>query len=185
MNTLKLYMILLGCRPKGRHTEQHDMFFGIGHSLSDLVPQIKAFWPELKGNIHIDAWREVTEVDGYEIKVMPRGEVVKSNQSLFFLNLGGYKKEEFEEYHYKVLTVTGTLDEAKLHAKQTAFYKHTGFTGSHIDDRYGVDTDDAHEVKDILPDQSKEKYKLHISHNPQAPKDTLYLGYLPLFKIPG
>ncbi|MGN6440105.1 MAG: DUF1543 domain-containing protein [Agriterribacter sp.] len=33
-------MLLLGCKPAGRHTEQHDVFFGIGASLKDLIPDI-------------------------------------------------------------------------------------------------------------------------------------------------
>lgn len=52
---VKLYMLMLGCKPKGRFTEQHDIFFGIGNSLKDLIPQMKIFWPEAKGQIHIDA----------------------------------------------------------------------------------------------------------------------------------
>jgi hypothetical protein len=36
MNDLKLYMLLLGCKPAGRNTEQHDLFFGMRASLSDV-----------------------------------------------------------------------------------------------------------------------------------------------------
>ena len=178
-------MLLLGCRPKGRHTEQHDVFFGIGNSLSELIPAINDFWPEAKGNIHIDAWREVTHVDGFEISVVSHREKTNNSPSLFFLNLGGYKENEFEEYHYKNLSVANSLDEAKLSAKQTAFYKHTGFPGavSHIDDRFGVDTDDAHEVKDILPASIRAQYSIQISPSEVSNKDHWQLGYLPLFKI--
>jgi hypothetical protein len=187
MTSPKLFMMLLGCRPKGRHTEQHDIFFSIGNSLSDLVQSINEFWPEVKGNIHIDAWREVTHVDGYKISVIPRGDSHQKNEKhLFFLNLGGYKENEFEEYHYKILSVAKSLDEAKARSKETAFYKHTGFKGavSHIDDRYGVDTDDAFEVIDILPASVKEKFELTISADLTGENDSLRLGYLPLFKIP-
>lgn len=186
MTSPKLFMLLLGCRPKGRHTEQHDIFFTIGHSLSEIVPAVNAFWPEVKGNIHIDAWREVTQVEGYKIDVVPRGQVSdKAERRLFFLNLGGYKQDEFEEYHYKMLVVAGTMDEAKVPAKETAFYKHTGFKGavSHIDDRYGVDTDDFFEVPDILPAAIKEEYELQISPNPDGQDDSIHLGYLPLFRV--
>jgi hypothetical protein len=62
----KLFMILLGCKPKGRHTEQHDIFFTIGKSIKDIIPHIESFWKD-GGTIHIDAWREVTEVDGNAI----------------------------------------------------------------------------------------------------------------------
>jgi hypothetical protein len=60
MKIANLYMIMLGCTPKGRFTEQHDIFFGIGTSVKELVPDMKAFWPDAKGKIHIDAWQKVT-----------------------------------------------------------------------------------------------------------------------------
>ena len=53
MSQLKLFMLLLGCKPPGRHVEQHDVFFGIAGSLDELIPEIKAFWPETD-KIHID-----------------------------------------------------------------------------------------------------------------------------------
>ena len=87
---------MIGCRPKGRFTEQHDIFFGIGNSLSELVPQMKAFWPEAKGKIHIDAWREVTNVDNHTIEIVSKVDAVANASQLFFINLGGYKENEFE-----------------------------------------------------------------------------------------
>src|SRR5688572_19507954 len=107
MNSLKLFMLLLGCKPSGRNTEQHDIFFGIGSGLKELLPDIMRFWPEAGGRIHIDAWREVTQVDGYTVSIMSREEAGASSNSavpkLFFINLGGYKPGEFEEFHYKML----------------------------------------------------------------------------------
>lgn len=46
-------MVLLGCTPKGRTTEQHDVFFGIAENLSELTSQMNKFWPEAKGKLHI------------------------------------------------------------------------------------------------------------------------------------
>src|SRR5690606_6603427 len=112
------------------NTEQHDMFFAIGEQMKDLVPAIKAFWPEAKGDIHVDAWREVTQVGGYQVQVMPRIEEASgapAENKLFFLNLGGYKPNEFDEFHYKLLAVAPDKAGAVKQAKQTAFYKHTGF----------------------------------------------------------
>lgn len=86
MSNLKLYMVLLGCKPQGRFIEQHDVFFGIGRYLKELGPQIIASWPEAKGNIHIDAWREVTNVDGYSIKISGSNSTdLHENAKLFFL----------------------------------------------------------------------------------------------------
>src|ERR1700710_437403 len=98
----KLYMLLLGCKPKGRNTEQHDVFFGIANDIKELIPAIKQFWPEAAGEIHIDAWREVNCVDGFSIKVEEKiaGQDAetskKKDYDLFFINLGGYKENEFD-----------------------------------------------------------------------------------------
>lgn len=184
---LKLYMVMLGCKPKGRFTEQHDIFFGIGKSLGDVVPQMIDFWPEAKGKIHIDAWREVTKVDDFLIEIIPKNSVSELiSSSLFFINLGGYKENEFEEYHYKILTIAENLSEASKKAKATTFYKHCGFKGatSHIDDKYGVDVDDIYNVADILSQQCKENYSLKISKaTPFLGEDPLHIGYLKLDKI--
>ena len=188
MENIKLYMLLLGCKPKGRFTEQHDIFFGAGHSLKELVPDITAFWPEpLK--IHIDAWREVTEVDGYHISLLPKENFVaeKKNGQLFFLNLGGYKENEFEEFHYKMLVVAKDKTEAINRAKTSVFYKHTGFDGanSHIDDKYGVDVDDIYEIEEILSPAIKEKYMISIEPVVGLEKDDWHLGYTKLSSLMG
>jgi hypothetical protein len=185
-NNLKLFMIMLGCRPKGRFTEQHDIFFGIGNSLKELIPKMKAFWPEAKGQIHIDVWREVTIVDNYKIEVVSKSEVTEQELNLFFINLGGYKENEFEEFHYKIVTVANTLGEASKKSKETSFYKHCGFKGatSHIDDKFGIDVDDIYNVKEILELDLKEKFALKITKSENEIKeDELHIGYLKLEKI--
>lgn len=181
-------MLLLGCKPNGRFTEQHDIFFGAGESLKDLVPDILSFWPDA-GKIHIDAWRTVTEADGYEIKLVPRenetNTIDTNNPQLFFINLGGYKENEFEEFHYKMLVVGKDKGEAIQKAKESAFYQHTGFTGavSHIDDKYGVDVDDLYEIEDILPMSIKEKYSVQLTSKDAIPKDEWILGYTKLSSL--
>ncbi len=179
---------MLGCTPEGRYTEQHDIFFGIGKSLKELIPEMKAFWPEAKGQIHIDAWREVTMVDNFSIEIVAKKALDNNPDSdnLFFINLGGYKENEFEEYHYKMLTIAGNLGLASKNAKATTFYKHCGFKGatSHIDDKYGIDVDDIYNVADILTDTYKEKYSLNITKIERFfEEDPLHIGYLKLDKI--
>ncbi|MFE3871226.1 DUF1543 domain-containing protein [Flavobacterium sp. ZS1P70] len=121
---LKLYMVMLGCTPKGRLTEQHDIFFGIGNSLKNLVSQMKKFWPEAKGKIHIDAWREVSAIENFSIKISAKDSTLNSSSdNLFFINLGGYKENEFKEYHYKILTVAESMGLASKKARRSTFYK--------------------------------------------------------------
>ena len=176
---------MLGCRPKGRFTEQHDIFFGIGKTLKELVPNMKAFWPEAKGQIHIDAWREVTAVDNFKIEVVAKGTAIESKSQLFFINLGGYKENEFEEYHYKVLAVGDSLSDATKKAKETTFYKHCGFKGatSHIDDKFGIDIDDLFNVKEILTLNLIEQFELQITPTMLFEEDQLHIGYLKIDKI--
>ena len=178
----KLYMLLIGATPPGRHTEQHDVFFGIGDSIRDLIPQVIEFWPEAKKGIHLDAWREVTLVNGYFISVTDDPDHHSETQ-LFFINLGGYKKGEFEEFHYKMIVAAPDKGEAVKAAKQTAFFCHTGFreANAHIDDKYGVDVDDIYAIPDILPASLKGKYSLAITPaQPGAVDDFIHLGYFKL-----
>lgn len=180
----RLFMVVLGATPNRRLTEQHDVFFGIAQSLGELVPQMIAFWPEADGKIHIDSWREVTAVDGYVIEVVPKNE--KSNdKQLFFLNLGGYKPGDLEEYHYKILSVANDMASAVRQSKSSAFYKHFGFKGaeSHVDDKYGVDVDDLHNVNDILADVFRQQYALQITPSGNLSEDELHIGYLKISKL--
>lgn len=184
MERLKLFMVMIGATPEGRFTEQHDIFFGIGDSLKALVPAMKAFWPEANGRIHIDCWREVTVVEGFRLSVVPKKER-PNNKQLFFLNLGGYRENEFEEYHYKVLAVGATTAEAIKKAKTTAFFKHCGFKGaeSHIDDKYGIGVDDVYPVKDMLSGASRDLYAISITPDPDATEDVLHVGYVRIERL--
>jgi hypothetical protein len=183
---LKLFMLLLGCKPKGRLTEQHDIFFGIGQSLKDLIPAINAFWPEAEGKIHIDAWREVISINTRGVvAVIPRSKAEKISPKLFFINLGGYKEHQFDEQHYRFLVIAKDKGEAIEKAKQTEFYTLNGFPGapSHIDDKYGIDVDDIYEIEDILPADIKKKYAIGVIPGIHSQPDEIHLGYLKLSKI--
>lgn len=179
--TRKLYMVLLGCTPDGRLTEQHDIFFGIGTGIKDLVKDMYAFWPD-SGGLHVDAWREVTIVNGYSITIVPKAEDQPTDEKLFLLNLGGYRPGEFEEYHYKSLVVAKSMGHAIKAAKKTAFYKHYNFKGgeSHIDEKYALDIDDMHKVEDILAPHLKALYNINISKVENGIEDELHIGYLKL-----
>lgn len=177
-------MVLLGGKPDGRHTEQHDMFFGIAEKLQDLVDDFVTFWPEMRGKMHIDCWREVTQVDGYNVCIEPKTNTDHGSQ-LFFLNLGGYKPNDFEEYHYKMLVAAEDKSKAIQSAKQTAFFKHYSFDGatSHIDDKYGVDVDDIYHIEEILPEKMKSQYSIVLKPALEKQEDELHIGYLKMDRL--
>ena len=186
---LKLYMILLGSRAPGRHVEQHDYFFAIGTGLKELVPDMKAFWRGTSGNLHIDGWREVNTVDGYEVKVVLKSDgFMETAEKLFFINLGGYQEGKLEEQHYTVLTVQKDRATAIQQSKKTVFFKTNTIAGmkganSHIDDKYGIDVDDIYQIDDILIPEHRAKYHIQLTPKANLPEDQIYLGYFRLDKL--
>lgn len=183
---MKLFQILIGCTPPGRHIEQHDIYFGIAENIVDMIPQLQQFWPEVAQTMHLDGYKSISSIDDYSVTIVPKDDNRVSDAQLFFINLGGYKPEEFEEYHYKMVIAAPTKADAIKKAKQTAFYKHTGFKGaeSHIDDKYGIDIDDFFAIEDILQEELKSVYKILVQKT-DAPKvaDELHLGYFQLKKL--
>lgn len=182
----KLYMVLLGSKAPGRNVEQHDYFFGIGASLKELLPEMQAFWPEAKEGLHIDAWRQVSAVEGYTIHITARDRSAPpaDQKKLFFINLGGYLHGHFEEQHHIHLTVQNDQASAIQEAKRTAFYKTNSIKSglSHIDDKYGIDVDDIYRIDDLLSPDQKDKYGISILPGSKLPEDEIHLGYLKLDK---
>ena len=175
-------MLVIGGKPDNRLIEQHDVFFAVGEELKDLVPQLNEFWPDLVGKMHIDSWRKISKVGDYGINLQPKSAVNNSQiLKLFFVNLGGYKADDMEEYHYKQLVVALDMGEAIKIAKESVFWKH--HDSSHIDDKYGVDVDDIYEVKDLLNPSIKESYGLEIISDEGRAADRLEVGYLKISKL--
>ena len=179
-----LFMVVIGGKPDGRFTEQHDVFFGIGDGLKDLVPSMYEFWPALEGRMHIDSWRKISQIGDYKIQINPLSNQRQSlEKRLYFVNLGGYKPNDMEEYHYKQLAVAESLGDATRLAKDSVFWKH--HESSHIDDKYGIDVDYIYEVVDLLNPTFKEKYYILIQEASNIPEDTLEVGYLKISKLVG
>ncbi|WP_201546419.1 DUF1543 domain-containing protein [Psychrobacter immobilis] len=184
-----LFMVQLGGRPKGRLIEQHDIFFGIANQVSELVDDINQHWPEVKNKWHIDSYRAISKVDNYAIKLVESSSQAESanDLKLFFINLGGYQRGSFEEFHYKLLTVAATQADAIKQAKQSEFYK--AFTykdkespfnaASHIDDKFAVDIDDIYNINDLISNiQLLIEPITNESHELVNADDKEYVGYL-------
>ncbi|WP_407402085.1 DUF1543 domain-containing protein [Chryseobacterium sp.] len=179
---MKLFYILLGATPQGRNVEQHDVFFGIAETIKELYPAIREFWKEAGQTYHMDGYQEVKYADGYEVKIVPREKNPLLKQ-LYFVNLGGYKKGYFEEFHQQSLLVGFSMAEIVKKAKASTFYKTMGFPKavSHIDEKYGVDIDDVFAVDDILPLAMKEKYSIILE--PTDTKDQINFSKVGYIKI--
>jgi len=180
----KLFMLLIGATPPGRNIEQHDVFFGIGETIKELIPSLLQFWPEAKNKIHIDAWREVHYVNGHKVTVVTTDDKRQGSAKLFFINLGSYKENEFEEFHYKMIVAARDKSEAIAASKTTAFFLHnSGIKGanSHIDDKYGIDVDDIYEIGDILGKEIKGQFRILVEPvGGEVADDEIHLGYFKL-----
>ena len=177
---MQLFMLKIGATLPGRLIEQHDVLFGIAAQASDLAATIDTAWPEAAGRWHIDCWRAVTRVDGHRITVMPHTQAQDTGLKLFFINLGGYRRDDFEEYHHKMLLVAPDMAAAVRRAKESAFYRDFDFPGavSHIDDQFTVDMDDIHIVGDVLTAADGAPYALYIEPEADGSEDTLHIGYI-------
>ena len=182
-------MLLLGSKAKGRHIEQHDVFFGIATSIKELVPLLKKFWPEAGNSLHVDGWREVHYVNGYKVDIADKHEAVMNDTSnrLFFINLGGYQPNKLEEQHYMVLTAQKDRGVAIQEAKKTVFYKTNTIKGtsanSHIDDKYGIDVDDIYDIEEMLVDEQKNLYHIRLTQTDELIEDKVNLGYYRMDKL--
>ena len=185
---LTLYMVQLGGRPKGRLIEQHDIFFGAAYQVSDLIGDINEHWPEVKNKWHIDSYRAITKVGSYAIKLIEPSEQVKAaaDLRLFFINLGGYQQDSFEEFHYKLLVVAPNQADAIKQAKKSDFYKQSTFkdktspfnAASHIDDKFAVDIDDIYNVNDLISNVQLSIEPISDTDELNAKEDKEYVGYL-------
>ena len=178
----KLFMIMLGCRPENRITEQHDLFFGIAEKVEDLRPAMEQFWPEGKHNLHIDVWREVTHVEGYKVVI---DSTEQSADQLFFVNLGGYQRGVFDELHLKLLVAAPTIDAAVSQAKKTDFFSRNGFPGAsaHIDEKFAFDVDGVDRVADLLGRCGFPGRRIALKKTGSDFCDEIHCGYFPLKKM--
>lgn len=156
-------MILIRRNPEEKEQE-HDIFFGIAVSFTALISKIQTFFPE-SNDIHIEAWRQVTLVDGYKITILPK--TVDLNQfsenNLFFINLGGYQPERFEEQHYMLLTVKKNKAAAARKAHE---------------EKYGIELNDFYEIEKVLSASQKGLFTIHLTRAPLQKEDTIHLKSL-------
>ena len=185
-----LFMVQLGGRPKGRLIEQHDIFFGVANQVRELVDDINHHWPEVKNKWHIDSYRAITKVGNHTVKLIESNNQTANDNGLklFFINLGGYQRGSFEEFHHKLLIVADNQKDAIKQAKQSEFYQQLTFkdkdtpfnAASHIDDKFQVDIDDIYDVNDLVSNiQILIEPRIHNSHElANADEDKEYVGYL-------
>lgn len=183
---MKLYYIILGATVGSRHTEQHDVYFGIAPALENLAAELQKFWPEAGATLHIDAYMELRQIDGFDIHITEKS-VQQSEMQLFFVNLGGYQHGHFGELHEQQLYAAPGLKGALQRAKSSDFFKEKSMrkAPSHVDDRYRIsaDADDAFAVEDILPKEVRTRYDIRLQPAAAPVENPYFVGYLRVDKL--
>lgn len=194
---MQLFMLKIGARPQGRLIEQHDVMFVIANSLSEVIPVVNQQWTEVKNKWHLDAWRAVNRVGDFHIQLTEKASLADNstdNNQLYFVNLGGYLPNQFEEFHYKTLVVADSISKATAQVKKSDFYRDytfnnanpalSGVATSHVDDKHELDIDEIYQVAELLPDSVSLSIRaLSDDEKATMPHDELHIGYLSLKQL--
>lgn len=141
----KLFAVYLGGDCKGARIELHDLVFAIAPNVKASFPQLKKLWFGTKGTVHVDAWVELSKVDGYKVLVKkPKAsQKIETSKKLYALNVGCYNKTMFGEEHHFFFLVGKNKNEVKARAKALVVDREL----THIDNF--IDVDDIIELSKI------------------------------------
>jgi hypothetical protein len=139
---MKLFSVFLGGRAYKCNTELHDVVFTLGEKIEDTYSDLLQKWFGLPNRLHIDSWVDLNIVEGYKISLSK--EKKKSKKKLYFVNLGAYEKNRFEELHESKFMVDVNKINVKKRAKELLL---VGKEQVHLDDLY--DVDDCIEIRKV------------------------------------
>ena len=131
---MKLFSVFLGGRADKCNTELHDVVFTLGEKIEDTYTDLLRKWFGVPDRLHIDSWVNLSIVEGYKISISK--EKKKSDEKLYFVNLGAYEKNRFEELHESKFMVDVNKINVKKRAKELLL---VGKEQVHLDDLYDVD----------------------------------------------
>ena len=169
---LSLFIVVLGGRSLKSNIEIHDVRWVLGESLEDTFPELRKQWIGKKNGLHIDSYKRIKYVDGYKIEICKSDKNNSNNnkkedESLWFINLGGYDPKKMYEEHEFTLVVAKKATDAKKKAKKNW---DANLKNKHNDDysaiRYLEQVDDLHPIKiknweiNLIPDPEKRSEKL-------------------------
>ncbi len=172
---LYLFIVVLGGRILKSNVEIHDVRWVIGESIEDTFPELRKQWIGSKNGLHIDSYKCIEYIDGYKISISKAKAIkgneendLSTNESLWFINLGGYNNKKMYEEHLFILVAAKKAIEAKNKAKKNW---QQNLEMIHNDDYSGIKNieqiDDIHSLRRIkswdiklIPDQKKRSLEL-------------------------
>ncbi len=183
---LSLFIVVLGGRSSKSNIEIHDVRWVIGKSLEDTFPELRKQWIGEANGLHIDSYKRIEYIDGYKIDISKFNENSpinnkKEDQSLWFINLGGYNPNNMYEDHEFTLVVAKKAVEAKKKARKNWM---SNLKNKHNDDFSGIKNfelvDDLHSIKKI------KSWEIKLIYDPQKKNEKLFpdwYGYMRIDKF--
>jgi hypothetical protein len=164
----KLFMVMVGGHTPTSNLEVHDMRFVTGEKIEDTHETLQSEWWGDPDTLHLDVWAKIACIDGYDIILRP--EVYDGAEKLFFVNLGGYDPNHFDELHKNVLVVAKSEALAKHAAKETV--KH--WSVPHKDTSF--------EIEKIIPLSQVGDLHIHLEKSLNPVPFSFEWGYTPISK---
>ncbi len=155
----KLFAVYLGGRAPKCNTELHDVVFVVGTAIEATYERLLELWFGSPEGLHIDSWMELSVVDKHRV-ILGKQPVAKSEQKLYFVNLGAYAAGQFTELHANAMVVANSEQEVKARAKSQM-----------LRGQMAVHTDDLFDIDDCLQVTSVDGYAVVLE--PTSDDDTL------------
>src|SRR5262245_13581307 len=96
----RLFAVFVGGKHERATIELHDVQFVVARSIEETIPALRQAWWGTPSSLHIDAYADLSLVDGYCITPVPQPhDAPTSGLGLYFINTGGYRDGEFGEFH--------------------------------------------------------------------------------------
>ena len=153
---LSLFIVVLGGRSIKSNIEIHDVRWVLGESIEDTFPELRKQWIGKISGLHIDSYKRIKYVDGYKIVISKSNKDNLINpkiedESLWFVNLGGYDPKKMNEEHEFTLVAAKRSIDAKKRARKDWEAK---LVQKHNDDLSCINSfeqviDDIHSIKKI------------------------------------
>ena len=153
----QLFVVLLGGKHPRASIEVHDIVVTTGEQLSDTYPHLREHWFGKADGLHIDAWMQVSGIDGYQI-TFANSAASANEPRLYLINLGGYVAHEFGEAHRYLLVTAQSAQEAKQKGKQQFL---SNWAKPH--------TDAVIDIDDCLPLDFVDGAHIQLKPGPHAP----------------
>ena len=173
MEAPSLFMVYVGGHMPQSNVEVHDIRFVVGTRIEEAYEDPQNQWWGDPDTLHLDCWGKVEAVDGYAVSLQSAPQEDGPALGLYFVNLGGYDPEIFDELHKNMLVVAKSEAWAKTQAKETV----THWKIPHKDTLFEVEK--ALDVSALLAEKG---LYLHLEKTEDPPPFAFECLYTPISK---